>query len=325
MSATPLVGAALPLAVLAAVMVGATIYLLRHLYPRRGGLPDLGTVVLVAGALIMMAGLWLSVAYAVLDPGDSSWTAVFLAINSMMALVGAWLIAVFLRAEERRLPARGWAWPSIFGLMILGNELLMGSTFQLVLSGPGPYFGAGGAGLLLLVSDAATSVWFDGAMLVTMVFLVLWLPFPRGERTALIGLSVSAAAGPWVVAAPLPGAIASVLLMTVVFAFLARELQLRPTPGFLRISRGVASALAVVAIAALIVALDRDPVLGPLPFVATTLLVMGVEVAYLGHAGLGFASPAADLAARVDPVSLPAARFPESGGAEGDGPSIPTI
>lgn len=285
MSATAIPASAYPLVGLAAVMVVATIYLVVQLFPRRGGLPHFGTLVLVLGAFVMTTGLWLSLIYAVVDPGDNSETAVFLAINSMMAIVGAWFIAVFLRAEERKIRGTGWTWPAVVGSLVVGNELLMAGTFVLVLNGPGPYVSAGWSGVLHWFSDGATSIWFYWAMLVTMAFLAVWLPLPRNERVALLGLSTSALVGPWVIGAPLAGAVAMAAAMAVVFLLLGRELTGHPTPAFVRIGGGVAAAFGLMTTSAAMFAVDPKGLVAPLPFAVVGLVVMAAETAYLLRRG----------------------------------------
>ena len=174
----------LPYVMVATFMVIGTLYVLSRLFPRSGASPDLATVILMIGLLLMTTGLWFAEIYAVLDPGDASTVSVFIALNSMMGVVGFWAVGLFLRAEEKHLPPRGWAWPFYIAVLVVGNELLMGIAFVLAQVGPAGYSAAGWAGLAAVVADGTDSVWFFGAMFVTMEFLVLWLPMPSAQRRA---------------------------------------------------------------------------------------------------------------------------------------------
>src|SRR5258708_6914574 len=141
-----LAAVAFPYLELAGLMVGVNLYLLHLLVPRPSHRPALDTMVLVVGLLVVSLGLWAAIGFAFVDPGDASTVAIFLAANSMMAVAGAWLVAVFLRAEERPIPARGWAWPAGVAGLLVGAEATMGCSFVLGLSCPPSYLAARAAG-----------------------------------------------------------------------------------------------------------------------------------------------------------------------------------
>ena len=289
-AALPTVGPGLvPFALVAAFMVAGNLYFLSRLFPRRGGPPTFATAILVIGLLVMSMGLWFALIYAILSPGDASTVSVFIAGNSMMAVFGTWAIGLLFRSEENRIPARGWVWPSVVALLFLGNEILMGAAFVLAQSGAAPYSSLGYAGLVRLVADAVDSVWFFWGMLANMMLLVFWLPLGRAERVALVGLSASAAVGPWVVRAPLAGALAMAAIMTVVFVLLFEQMGRSSTVSvrYLRTAAAVAGAFGAMALGELLFLLNPDPVLGAFPFAAVSLLVMAGEVLVLAHWTLG--------------------------------------
>lgn len=280
-----------PFVILAAAMVGANLYLLTQALPRRGPTPHFGTVVLVVGLLVMSAVLWLAVIDAIVDPGDASTVAVFIAGNSMMGVFGAWIIAVFYRAEEHRLPTVGWGWPAVFALLVVGSELLMGTAFVLAIAGPQGYVGPAG-GPVELARDALGSAWFAGAMLANMILLLAWLPLPTIERRALAGLAASAILVPWVVSG-------SALALAAMGALMAGVLgtafwQLERGPASVRSVRtvgGVGVAFAVMMVAGLAGNVDAGSGAGELLFALASVGAMGAELAYLGHWALGRSTP----------------------------------
>jgi hypothetical protein len=201
------------------LMLAGNVYVVIRLFPRSGTPATLADATILIGILLMAMGLWFALIYAFLDPGGASEVSVFIALNSMMAVVGCWAIALFLRAETKPLGGPRWQWPAVFTILILGNELLMGSAFVLAQVGPSGYSAIGWAGLAALVGDSVTSVWFYWAMLSNMLIVVYWLPLDRASRTALLGFSATASLGPWLVTAPLGAGIAmGVLMVLVLFA-----------------------------------------------------------------------------------------------------------
>jgi hypothetical protein len=302
-----------PFGFLAVIMVAANLYLLTLAFPRRGGTPHFGTVVVVVGVWFMTSILWLALVYAVLSPGDASTVSVFIAGNSMMGVFGAWLIAVFYRAEEKRLPRYGWFWPAFFSLLIVGAELLMGVAFVLALAGPGGYATTGWVGFGSLVRDAVGSVWFSWAMLANMALLLAWLPLPRPERLQLAGLAASAALGPWVVRgdAPALAAMGGLMVGVLGLAMWTGSRETPPTVSYVRTAAGVAGAYAAMTVAGLAGVLAPSAFGGTLPFAVTTTVVMAGELIYLGRWALGrppppTASPAPTGDLHGAPASAPA-------------------
>jgi hypothetical protein len=273
-----------PYVELAAFMVGINLYLLRRIFPRPVPAPTLDTVVIVVGLFVVGLGFWGAVIYSVFDPGDASTIAVFLAANSMMAVAGAWLIAVFLRAEEHKVSSTGWPWPSTLALLVVGNELLMGSAFVLAIGGPAGY---GGSGALSLVTNGVDSVWFFGAMFATMVAILLILPLPRPERSALIGFSLTSLVGPWVATDPLPAALGMTAVMAAVLVLITRELRRTPSSGFVRTSIGILLGFGAMGLGEVLSIANLAVLGGNFPFALATLLVMGGEVALLARWAFG--------------------------------------
>jgi hypothetical protein len=300
---------------LAALMVGGNLFVVIRLFPRDGSRPTLATAILLLGILLMSMALWFSGIYAVLSPGTASTVSVFIAVNSMMAVVGLWAISLLFRAGIKHLPTHGVLWPLAFAMLIVGNELLMGLTFVLAQVGPTPYAAAGWPGLAAVVGNAAESTWFFWPMLVTMTFLVTWLPFCRPERMLLYGLAATSAIGPWVVPNPVVGAVGMAVIMGTTFVFLARELWSRPAASarYLWAALGVtAGFLTMVGGEALSYVL-RGSVWGAVPFGLVSFVVMTVELFVLTRwamAGQGTAAPA----------TLPVAPRPE---ASASSPTLP--
>jgi hypothetical protein len=270
---------------LAALMVGGNLFVLIQLFPRDGSRPTLATAILLLGILLMSMALWFSGIFAVLSPGQASTVSVFIAVNSMMAVVGLWAISLLFRAGTKHLPPHGFLWPLAFALLIVGNELLMGLTFVLAQVGPAPYAAAGWPGLAAAVGDAAQSAWFFWPMLVTMTFLVTWLPFSRPERTLLYGFAATSVIGPWVVPGPAVGAVGMGVVMGVTFGFLARALWSgsAPTPRYLWTGLGVAGGFLGMVGGEALAYILRASVWGSVPFGLTSFVVMTVELFVLAR------------------------------------------
>lgn len=297
----------LPLYILlAGLMVGGNLYFIVRLFPRNGTRPTLATAILVLGLLLMSMGLWFSGIYAILSPGDSSIVSVFIAGNSMMAVVGIWAVSLLFRTGEKHLPQRGFVWPLAFALLIGGNELLMGVTFVLAQVGPAAYATHGWSGLAAVIGDGAGSAWFFWAMLVTMAFLVSWLPLSRAERVLLYGFASASAVGPWVVPDPVVGAVGMAGVMSVTFAFLARELWTHrsPTPRYSWTAFGVAAGFLAMVVGEALAYPLHGSVGASVPFGLAAVVVMIAELFVLARwawsAGLPFASAAAQLGPRPE-------------------------
>lgn len=276
-----------PYVEVAAFMVGINLYLLTRLFPRPVPSPSLDAVVLVVGFLIVGLGFWGAVLFAVADPGDAASIGLFLAINAMMAAVGCWMLALFFRAEEKRVTGAGWSWPLVLAGLFVGNELLMGVAYALALNGTGPYSAPGVAGFDAALGDGVVSVWFFGAMFVTMVALLYRLPLASAERRVLLGFSATSLVGPAVAIAPVAAACAMLGLMTAVVALLLWPLRGRsPLPGrYAWLLGGVFLGFGGMGAGELL-SLAAPAVQGSAwPFAVATLCVMTGEFAVLARTG----------------------------------------
>ncbi len=225
----PPVGPALfPEGLVLALMIVGNVYVVARLFPRGSHPLTLADITFLLGLLLMAMGLWFALIYAAIDPSGASEISVFIALNSMMAVVGCWLLALFLRAETMRPAKGGWTWPLIFTALFVGNEFLMGVAFVLFQTGPGYFQAAGWTGLATLSGAAATSAWFYVAMLANMLALVLWLPLDPASRSVLLGFSLTAALGPLVASDPPLGIAATGVLMVGVLLVMARARRLGP-------------------------------------------------------------------------------------------------
>jgi hypothetical protein len=278
-----------PYLIAAVAMVAVNLYLLSRLFPRKGPGPHAATGILVIGLMLAGLGLWFAVIYAILSPGDASIVSVFIAGNSMMAVLGAWFIGLVLRAEEKPLPRHGWGWPVLVSLLLIGNELVMSVTFSLATTGPAYYSALGWSGLGALFGDSVTSVWFFWPMLATMMFVILRVAIAGPERRLLIVFTATAAAGPWIVSNPTFGVVVMAALMGAVVWLYYRD-GAEGAPVELRHARilvGVGAGFGVMfAGQALSYALAGTP-WGTLPFALASVAVMTAEFYVL--AGWGFA------------------------------------
>ncbi|MCI4349626.1 MAG: hypothetical protein L3J93_05370 [Thermoplasmata archaeon] len=284
----PVTPALLPFGLLFGLMLLGNSWVLVRLLPRRGGAPTLATATFAVGLLLMAAGLWGALIFAVVDPGDASTVSVFLAVNSMMAVVGLWALSLFWGAEERRLPTKGWLWPLLLSILIVGNEVLMGAAFTLALLGLPSASGGAVAQVASVTSRAIVSVWFFGAMFANMLLVALWLPVERAIRAPLAGIALSAAVGPWVVSDPLVGAALMGLLMGGLLVVGLRALRSRTaSPAFVRSVLVAWIGVAGMGVGALLDGIPSGERLAPgLPYALASLLVMIGEFVVLARWGL---------------------------------------
>jgi len=269
----------LPFAVVAIVMVGVTIFVLTQILPRRGGPVPLtamtiGVSVLAGGSFLLLALL-----YVFIDPdGTTAWTWVLVTFNfMMMGPAGLWFVSLIV-FRDRSVDPQSWVWPSVLALVTVGSEVMMGVLFAV---GGGNAPATLTAGLALGLS----SIWFDWSMGVVMVALLLWLPLSGLVRGSLAALTAAAFLAPWVVAAPLVGAVGMAVLMTTVFALLYRRLaahrEIRAADLRVPFGLAVAFALMIAAQVAIVAAPGSDG--AALAFGSTMALVMGTEVAFVLH------------------------------------------
>ena len=281
------------LAVYAAIacgMVGFNLWVLLQFFPRKGGTPTLARAALIGFILISSMGLWVSILYDELT-GDSStgFTAALFGIQIMMMAPFVWAFVAILRGHERYVDPEGWAWPSTLTLLMLGNELWMGAVFSIALGArfPSPSFA------MDLFTASAGSVWFFWAMFANMALLLFWVPFPRAERIALVGLAASALVGPWVVSSIVEGLVLMTVVMTGTFLLLLREVVSRGgthqeiTVRTLRTAIAVAVGFGAMFSTQLLLVSDPNGATSALPYLFTMFGVMIAEMLVLTRRILG--------------------------------------
>ena len=277
----------LPYLIVAGFMIFGNLWFIRRLFPKEGGPPNYATVIIVVGLFLMSMALWMAIIGAVESPTAASVTWVFVAGNSAMGVFGVWVIGLFFRAEERRVSTKSWLWPVVFAVLLLGNEILMGTSYVLAESGNLAYSTATTNGLLELLSAGINSVWFFWAMALNMALLITWVPMSRAQRTALLGFTLSSLVGPWVVNDPVVGALGMGGVMAFVLSLIYREIRKGPVPiPYLRTAARIAGGFAVMASGRFVYVLQPNSVLNALPFALATLLVMSTELFLLARWGL---------------------------------------
>jgi hypothetical protein len=269
----------LPFAVVAVVMVGVTVFVLTQILPRTGAPIPLTTMTIGIAVLGGSSLLLLALLYVFIDPdGTTAWTWVLVAFNfMMMGPAGLWFVSLIVFRDQTADASR-WVWPAVLSLVTVGSEVMMGVLFA-VGGGEAP------ATLVGALALGLSSIWFDWSMAVVMVALLLWLPLSEPVRGSLAALTVAAVLGPWVVAAPLVGAVGMAALMSVVFGLLYRRLAAR---GALRASDlgvplGLALAFALMVGAEIAIVAMPGSDAAALAFGGTMALVMASEVAFVLH------------------------------------------
>ncbi|MFZ1022915.1 MAG: hypothetical protein WAN87_02115, partial [Thermoplasmata archaeon] len=281
------------LAILAGLMAGGNSYIFVQFFPRAGGTPNLGRAILVAGLLGSSLCVWLAVMWAVVVPSFGAWLAVFLGMNSMMVAVGVWFVAIFLRAEEKRVPSGSWGWAATLSLLVVGNELFMGTSFVGAVGGPGALLVGSTPAVISGFTASVNSLWFFCAMLANLTWLVLWLPLVRREKEALLGLSAITIVGPWVLWSPLWGTLTLVLVAAVVALLVLRSFRAtaHPTVRYSRIVMGTLAGLATVAVAASLAGFVADSPIGSLAWASAAFSVLFFQLLFLSQSALKQAPP----------------------------------
>lgn len=285
----PTIGLALlPYLILFVLMVVGNAYVVLRLFGPSGP-PTLATITFLLGILLMSAGLWGALLYALLSPGDASTTSVFIAMNSMMAVVGCWAISLFFRAEERRAAPGSLLWSGLFTLLVVGTELLMGSVFVLGTSGavattlasaPG---GAGG-----LVLEGTLSLWFPLAMVVNMLVALSRVGVPPAERLLLLLFAVAVLPLPWVLSDPALAAAAAAVPMGAAVALTVATVRTgATTDAFGRLAIWVFAGFALMGACAGWLALDPGALAALAALSLVVVLSMGAEFLAVARWGLG--------------------------------------
>jgi hypothetical protein len=288
-----------PDAIVAVAMVVVEVYLLTQLLPREGPPPLMTRMILASTALLGSAGLLMSIMWAFLNSNLSNYTLVLLLFNFMMlGPPGVWLISVVV-FEDARIDPRSWVWPIAIAAMATVAEVLMGLLFTIAY--------APSLAPIPVAAGTLTSAWFLWSMSTAMIALLLWVPLSRIERYPLLGLAVSGAVAPWVVADPLVG-VGLVALVMGVTLFGAYRLLHRsaPTPAEATRLLGLALGFTVMMAAGLGAALVPSSAYAELVFGVATAAVMIGEFLFLLREGL---QPRAALALPAAEQLAPATRF----------------
>ncbi len=295
---------------IACAMVGFNLWVFLQFFPRKGGTPTLARAALVGFILVSSMGLWVSILYDELT-GDSStgFTAALFGIQIMMMAPFVWAFVAILRGHERNVDPEGWAWPATLTLLMLGNELWMGAVFSIALGGKFP---SQSFAMDLFIASAG-SVWFFWAMFANMALLLFWVPFPRAERIALVGLATSALVGPWVVSSVVEGLVLMAIVMSGTFLLLLREVVSRGgsrhgiSVGTLRTAIAVAAGFGAMFLTQLLLVTAPNGATSALPYLFTMFGVMIAEMLVLTRRIL---SRPAEHPPRQEPTSDPAWETP---------------
>ncbi len=214
---------------IAIAMILVNLFVFIEFFPRQGGRPRLSRAILVGFVLVASAGLWATVLTAVVTQSFDGWTVALFGVNIMMMSPFVWATSLFLRASTRRVKGKSWLWPVLLASSITGNEVLMGATFVAGIAGVGVLYSGGLAGFAQALASSVSNVWFFWAMMGNMFVLLYWVELPRAERLVWLGLASTSAAGPWVLAEPVVGAVGMGVVMLATLLVVVRELR-KPLP-----------------------------------------------------------------------------------------------
>jgi hypothetical protein len=288
-----------PDAIVAIAMVVVEVYLLTQLLPRTGPPPLVSRMIIASAALLGSAGLLMSIMWAFLNSNLSNYTLVLLLFNFMMlGPPGVWLISVVV-FEDDRIDPLSWVWPIGIAAMATAAEVLMGLLFTIA--------NATSLAPVPIAAGTLTSAWFLWSMSAAMIAMLLWVPLSQLERYPLLGLAVSGAVAPWVVATPLVGVGLVALVMGITLFGTYRLLhRIAPTPTEATRLLGLALGFTIMMVAGLAAALVPSSAYAELAFGLATAAVMVGEFLFLLREGL---RPRADAPAPTVEQLAPTPRF----------------
>jgi hypothetical protein len=270
----------------AVVMVSFNVWVFLQFFPKEGGPPTLSRAALITYLLASSFFLWLSVLYDLASPSSQlGVTAIFFGVQVMMIAPFVWAFATILRGAEHWVRRESWGWPLLLALVMPANEFLMGGVWVALNGGWSALVPAGNWGLVEAIGASVGTVFFFWSMFANMIPLLYWVPLPRGERTALLGLAATAFVGPWVVSDLLVGAVLMGIVMTATFGLILRHL-LGPAlanAGEVRLYAAVAVAFFAMAAAVVLQVPFASAPWSMLPFALVMLATMVAEMLFLSH------------------------------------------
>ena len=276
-----LTAATVPLAAIAAAMVGLNLYILRRLVAA-SKVPSLSTFVLGKAVLVSQAVFWAGLAYYLEVPTVDGFVIFSLAVQFMMVPVGVWFVTLVFEEGERPLNWRVRGWPIGLALLLLVNEMGMSWAFAALVTGTLPTDLASLAAIGQALLAASSTAWYYWPMGVSMIVLVRWAGLAPEDRVVLYALSATAIVAPWAFEVPVVGASAMAGVMGLAFALLWRGFSALPLGGgSLRLRVGAAIALLVMSGTWAISYVLLPPAWALAPFAAVMVAVMTVELAYL--------------------------------------------
>lgn len=270
----------------AVVMIAFNIWVFLQFFPRDGGPPTISRAVLVGYVLVSSMLLWISVLYDLQTANSQiGATAILFGVQAMMIAPFAWAFVTILRGSEHWVARGSWGWPILLATIMPLNELLMGGVWVALQGGWGALFPAGPWWWAQGLAASVGTVFFFWSMFANMLPLLYWVPLPRGERTALLGLAATALIGPWVVSDLVVGAILMGLVMAGTFALLLLDLLPSAVPSAreLGISAGVAIAFFGMAAGVVLQVAFASAPWSTFPFAAVMLLTMFGEMLFLSR------------------------------------------
>lgn len=270
----------------AVVMVSFNIWVFLQFFPRSEGAPTISRATLVGYVLVSSMALWISVLFEVQTASSQiGATAVLFGVQAMMIAPFAWAVVTILRGSEYYVSRYSWGWPILLAFVMPGNELLMGAVWVGLQGGWSALVPADPWWWAQAISASVGTVFFFWSMFANMVPLLYWVPLPRGERTALLGLAATALIGPWVVSDLVVGAVLMGALMTATFLLLLRELSSAALPSHEQLwtYAGVAVAFFTMAAAEVVQLSFASAPWAALPFALVMLGTMFAEMVFLSR------------------------------------------
>lgn len=277
---TEIAASNLPLALVAAAMVGLNVYILYRLFRDRER-PQLSSMVLAGAFLLSQLVFWAGLAYYLETPTVGGFVVFALAAQAMMVPVGLWFVTLVFEESEHPVQRRA-AWPVGLTILVFGNELFMSWTFSALVPGalPASIDSISALGHAIVVSLG--SLWYYWPMGITMAILLRWARFSGPDARALAALTATAFVAPWAFEQPLVGTIAMSVLMGAGAFVLWQGMTVRAAaPGSLVLRATVGASFLAMSLSWIGSSLWLPPSWGLAPFAAVMTAVMIGESYFL--------------------------------------------